>query len=133
MRWRMRPWPRRPDQLACRRVAGRWRAVGGRPPTAREIPAVGRAVVAAIRLARRSRGGAGAATAPTATPPAPPAGADEPVTVPMATIFVDAGEWEARAQSLGGTSNALLVGVAARIAQRVGRVADDGSVVVGCR
>jgi hypothetical protein len=51
----------------------------------------------------------------------------------MATIFVDAGEWEARAQSLGGTSNALLVGVAARIAQRVGRVADDGSVVVGCR
>ncbi|MDT5411156.1 MAG: hypothetical protein QOG14_3376, partial [Mycobacterium sp.] len=103
----------------------RWRAVGEDAfQTARDIPAVGRAVVASIRLARRSRGGAGAAAAPTATPPAPPAppaGADEPVMVPMATIFVDAGEWEARAQSLGGTSNALLVGVAARLAQRVGR------------
>jgi hypothetical protein len=100
--------------------------------TARDIPAVGRAVVAAIRLARRSRGGAGAATAPTATPPALPAGADEEsVTFPMATIFVDAEGWTARAQSLGGTSNALAVGVAARLAQRVGRAAADGSVLVG--
>ena len=109
----------------------RWRAVGeDARQTARDIPAVGRAVVAAIRSARRSRGGAGAATAPTATPPALPAGADESVTFPMATIFVDADEWTARAQSLGGTSNALLVGVAARLAQRVGRAAADGSVVV---
>jgi diacylglycerol O-acyltransferase len=49
----------------------------------------------------------------------------------MATIFVDADGWEARAQSLGGTSNALVVGVAARLAQRVGRAAADGSIVVG--
>jgi hypothetical protein len=99
--------------------------------TARDIPAVGRAVVAAIRSARRSRGGAEAAAAPTATPPAPPAGADESVTFPMAMIFVDAEGWEARAQSLGGTSNALAVGVAARLAQRLGRAAADGSVLVG--
>jgi diacylglycerol O-acyltransferase / wax synthase len=98
--------------------------------TARDIPAMGRAVVAAIRLARRSRGGAGAATPLTTRSPALPAGADESITLPTATIFVDADEWEARALSLGGTSNALLVGLAARLAQRVGRVAADGSVVV---
>ncbi len=94
--------------------------------TARDTPAIGRAVVAASRLARRSRGGAGAAT----PLPALPVGADEPVTLPTATIFVDADEWEARAQSLGGTSNALLVGLAARLAQGVGRVTADGSVAV---
>ncbi|BBX88750.1 hypothetical protein H5U98_27325 [Mycolicibacterium boenickei] len=96
-----------------------WQAV-------RDIPAVGRAVVAAIRLARRSRAGA----APTITPPTLP-GADEPTAVPMATIFVDAEEWDARAQALGGTSNSLLVGLAARLAHRAGRVGADGSVVVG--
>jgi hypothetical protein len=48
----------------------------------------------------------------------------------MATAFVDADEWEARAQALGGTSNALLVGVSAHLAQRVGRVTTDGSVLM---
>ncbi|WKG02806.1 hypothetical protein [Mycolicibacterium sp. HK-90] len=98
--------------------------------TLRDIPAVGRAVVAAIRLARRSRAGAAAAAQPTITPPALP-GADQPTAVPMATVFVDADEWDARAQALGGTSNSLLVGLAARLAQRGGRVGPDGSVVVG--
>ena len=48
----------------------------------------------------------------------------------MATIFVDADEWDARAHVLGGTSNALLAGLAARLAQRVGRVTADGSVTL---
>jgi hypothetical protein len=98
--------------------------------TARDTPAIGRAVVAAARLARRSRGGAGAATPLTTRSPALPAGADEPVMLPMATILVDADEWDARAHALGGTSNALLVGLSARLAQRVGRVSADGSVIV---
>ena len=98
--------------------------------TARDTPAIGRAVVAAVRLARRSRGVAAAATPLPTTPPALPAGADEPIMLPTATIFVDADEWEARAHSLGGTSNALLAGLAARLAQRVGRVTADGSVVL---
>ena len=98
--------------------------------TARDAPAIGRGVVAAVRLARRSRGGAGAATPLPTTPPALPAGADEPITLPTATIFVDADEWEARAHSLGGTSNALVAGLAARLAQRVGRVTADGSVAL---
>ncbi|WP_238600950.1 hypothetical protein [Mycobacterium celatum] len=108
----------------------RWQAVReDAGQTLRDTPAIGRAVAAAVRVARRSRGGgAGARAAP--TPLMVPAGADEPITLPTATIFVDAGEWEARAHSLGGTANTLLAGIAARLAQRVGRVTADGSVAL---
>jgi hypothetical protein len=111
-----------------------WPAAGSRPlwralsedayQTARDIPAIGRAVVSAARFAQRNRASAG----PAIPPPVLSAGADEPITLPKATIFVDADEWDARAASLGGTSNGLLAGLAAHLAQRVGRVAADGSV-----
>jgi diacylglycerol O-acyltransferase / wax synthase len=109
----------------------RWQAVReDATQTVRDVPAIGRAVVASVRLARNSRNGArAAAPAPTALP-ALPAGADEPFAVPLATIFVDAGEWDARAHSIGGTSNALLVGLAAQLAQRRGRVTADGLVTI---
>jgi hypothetical protein len=94
--------------------------------TVRDIPAIGRAAVAAARFARRNRGRAGSAT----PPPAPLAGVDELVALPTATIFLDADEWDARADSLGGTGNTLLAGLAARLAERVGRVAADGSVTL---
>ncbi len=119
-----------------------WPAAGSRPrwrairedarQTVRDIPAIGRAVVTAARMARRSVGGGAASTSPLPTrPPAPLAGADEPITLATATILVDADEWDARAGSLGGTSNSLLAAVAARLAQRAGRVAADGSVTLG--
>lgn len=92
----------------------------------RDTPAIGRAVVAAVRLARRSRVDTG--TPVKSTPLMVPAGTDEPITLPTAMIFIDADEWDARAHSLGGNSTALLAGVAARLAQRVGRVTADGSV-----
>jgi hypothetical protein len=108
----------------------RWQAVReDARQTARDIPGIGRALVAAAaaaRLARRNRGSAGNAT----LPPALSAGPDEPITIPTATIFVDADEWDARAHCLGGTSNTLLAGLAARFAQRVGRVTTDGSVTL---
>ncbi|HYP96694.1 MAG TPA: hypothetical protein VER34_27080, partial [Mycobacterium sp.] len=94
--------------------------------TVRDIPAIGRAAVAAARFARRNRGRAGSAT----PPPAPLAGVDELVALPTATIFLDADEWDARADSLGGTSNTLLAGLAGRLAERMGRVAADGSVTL---
>jgi len=110
-----------------------WPAAGSRPrwralrqdarQSMRDIPDIRRAVVAAARFARRNRRHAGSDTAPLA-----PRGADEIITLPTATIFLDADEWDARAQSLGGTSNVLLAALAARLAQRVGRVAADGSV-----
>src|SRR5262249_18657675 len=83
----------------------RWRALReDARQTVRDIPGIGRAVVAAGRFGWRNRGRAGSATSPSA----PPAGADARVTLPMATIFADADEWDARAYSLGGTSNTLL-------------------------
>jgi hypothetical protein len=94
--------------------------------TARDIPAIGHALVAAARFARRNRRGAGSGTQLPSALRSPFIGPDEHITPPKATIFVDADEWDARARSLGGTSNALLAGLAARLAQRVGRVAGDG-------
>jgi hypothetical protein len=105
----------------------RWRALReDARQTVRDIPGIGGAVVAAARFARRDRGSAGSAT----VPPAPTVGADEIITLPTATIFVDADEWDACAHSLGGTSNTLLAALAARLAQQVGRVTADGSVTL---
>ncbi len=105
----------------------RWQALrkdAGR--TARDVPDIWRAVVAAARFARRHRGGDGSGIQLPSALPSPHVGPDERVALPTATIFVDADEWDARAHSLGGTSNALLAGLAAGLAQRVGRVAGDG-------
>lgn len=117
----------------------RWRALREDGwQTVRDVPALGRAVVAAIRLARRTSGGAGGSTSPAQQPPTPqPAspqgevGADEPAAVPMATVLVDADEWEARAHALGGTSNSLLVALAARLAHRAERLDSDGLATIG--
>ncbi|MGA5463034.1 hypothetical protein [Mycobacterium sp. NPDC050041] len=97
--------------------------------TTRDIPAVRGALVAAARSARAARRARTGATAP--TPPAPLTGADELVTLPTATIFVDADDWNARAAELGGTGNSLLAGVAARLAERAGRVTPEGTVTLG--
>jgi Wax ester synthase-like Acyl-CoA acyltransferase domain len=101
--------------------------------TVRDIPGIGRALAAgaaAARSTRRDRDGAASATRPFTRPIAVSAGPDEPITIPTATIFVDADEWDARAHCLRGTSNTLLAGLAARLAQRVGRVAGDGFVTL---
>ncbi|OMC52126.1 hypothetical protein A5745_02225 [Mycobacterium sp. IS-2888] len=126
------------DAAAGRENPVRWSSAGSRRrwrawwqdarQTARDLPAVGRAAVATVRFARRNGGGA---ATPHAGQRASKAGADERIALPMATIFVDACEWDARAAALGGTSNTLLAAFAARLAQRMGRVASDGSVTVG--
>lgn len=101
----------------------RWRAwCEDARQTVRDTPQIGRAVAAAARLARRNAGSVPA--------PARPAGPDDVIALPMTTVFVDAGEWDACAQALGGSANALLVGLAARLAQRVGRVCPAGSVAL---
>ncbi|WP_156688785.1 hypothetical protein [Mycobacterium sp. Marseille-P9652] len=110
-----------------------WPGAGSRRPwqalredarqTARDIPRIARAFVAAVRRVR-------AGAQPVAPPTAPPSGTDRPISLPTATVFVDADDWDARANALGGTSNSLLAGVAATLAQRIGRVAAEGSVTV---
>ncbi|OBF00166.1 hypothetical protein, partial [Mycobacterium sp. 852002-10029_SCH5224772] len=114
-------------------VAGsrrRWRALReDARQTTHDTGDVGRAIGAAIRMLRQGRDGV--AAAPRGKRPAPATAPDDRITLPMETIFVGADEWDARANALGGTSNALLAGLAAHLAQRVGRVAADGSVNVG--
>ena len=106
----------------------RWRALcEDTRRFAGDIPSIGRAVVAAAQFARSRRGVAGSATPAPSVPAAPSARADERVTLSTATIYFDADEWDARAHSRGGTSNTLLAGLAARLAQQVGRVTADGS------
>ncbi|OBJ25478.1 hypothetical protein [Mycobacterium sp. 1245801.1] len=109
----------------------RWRALReDSRQTMRDIPAISRAITAGTRTLLRSQSRDGSGTpAPDGTQ-LPFVGTDELVTVPTATVFVDAQEWYGRAQTLRGTGNALLVGLAARLAHRMGRVAADGSAVV---
>ena len=108
----------------------RWQAVReDARQTMRDIPALGRGAVAAVRLARRARR-VGAAGKSFTKPLELPAGADEPLMLPKTTVFVDADEWHQRADTLGGTSNALLMGLTARLAQRMGRITTDGLVLM---
>ncbi|SPM42001.1 hypothetical protein MNAB215_4219 [Mycobacterium numidiamassiliense] len=107
----------------------RWRALReDARQTVCDTADIGRAFVAAARLLRSDRAGARPAAAVSKKLIVEP---DACITLPLTTIFVDAEQWDARAHSLGGTSNALLAGFAARLARRVGRVAADGSVTVG--
>jgi diacylglycerol O-acyltransferase len=102
----------------------------------RDVPAVGRAFAGVMKVGRSGTATAAMAS-PEARPPDPqsddvadPHDDQEEIRFPIATVFVAADQWKARARALGGNSNALAVAVAARLAQRGGRVADDGSVVV---
>ncbi|MDP7724615.1 hypothetical protein [Mycobacterium sp. TY814] len=92
--------------------------------TMRDMPATGRAARAVARLAWRERGAAAPASSTRR------AARDELVAMPMTTVFLDGREWDSRAHALGGTSNTLFAAVAARLGQRVGRVAADGSLVL---
>ncbi|WP_374025952.1 wax ester/triacylglycerol synthase domain-containing protein [Mycobacterium sp. HNNTM2301] len=115
----------------------KWPAAAARPwsqalredvrQTGRDLPGIGRAVVAAVQFARRHRRTAAAASAAIGDPVKPAAPApDENAALSTTTIFLDADQWDARARALGGTSNTLITGLAARLAQRVGRLTADG-------
>ena len=85
----------------------------------RDLPEFGRAVATAARFGYRRRrkvssSGAGRSTeVPTA---------DGPVVVPAVSAVVAAADWDARAESLGGTSYSLLAGFAAQLGCYLGRV-----------
>ena len=97
--------------------------------TAQSVPEVARTLVAAAKLAPRRRRD----IAPSrATRPATGlGGGDHGVLVPAITIHIDLDDWDTCAEALGGTSNSLLVGFAAKLGERAGRRrAGDGVVTV---
>ncbi|MCV7099240.1 type I polyketide synthase [Mycobacterium palustre] len=97
--------------------------------TVKDLPDVGRALASVARRARRDAKELKSSIK--AAPPAPTTTADDPVVeVPAVSAYIDLAEWDARAKSLGGSSNSLVAGIACRLAVRIGRVGDDGSVTL---
>jgi hypothetical protein len=93
-------------------------------------PDVWRAIVGATKMTRRR---------PRDETPSPPrrplpvhaAEQDEPVVVPAVAIHVDLDEWDVRAGDLGGTSHHLAAGLAAKLAEGMGRRRiGDGAVTL---
>jgi diacylglycerol O-acyltransferase / wax synthase len=91
----------------------------------REVPA---AVVGAARIARQQAGdlseSAKAASVSAVRHP------QLTVNIPTVSVRIDQADWEARAKALGGSSNALLAGIAARVGAIVGRVDEDGKAML---
>jgi hypothetical protein len=97
--------------------------------TVKDLPDIAQALVAVARRARRDRKELKSSIK--AAPPSPrTASDDQAVEVPALTAYIDLAEWDARAKSLGASSNSLVAGIACRLAVRVGRVQDDGTVTL---
>ncbi len=111
-----------PPNACTRRQAARRDA----RQTLRALPEIGRAVMAMIRLARGSRDELSTSAARSA-PPENLRGS-EPVTIPGLAVFVDETQWDSRVEELGGTSNSLFAGIAARLGQLAGRTDEHGRV-----
>ncbi len=94
--------------------------------TLRSVPDMGRAAVAAVRLARKNSEDFSTSSARSTKPQRLSGSAA--VAVPSVSAYLGEAQWDARAEALGGTSNSLFAGIAARIGQRMGRVDDRGLV-----
>lgn len=102
---------------------------------AREIakgtPEMARALGAAARIAVRRRRDLSRATALRSTTTTTLGDGDHEVLVPVVTAFVDADDWDTRAEALGGTRFSLFAGLAAKLGERMGRSrVEDGSVTL---
>ncbi|WP_395306844.1 hypothetical protein V4U86_15400 [Mycobacterium sp. AMU20-3851] len=91
-----------------------------------EVPA---AVIGAARIAREQSEDL-SESAKAAAPASAVRHPQQPVNLPTVAVRVDEAEWDARAKALGGSSNALLAGLAARIGVIVGRVDADGKAML---
>ena len=97
--------------------------------TIASTPELARALRGTARVARKRRKDVAASIG--SAPPSPRmAGDDLPVAVPMLTAYVDAAQWDACAERLGGNSFTLLAGFAGRLGLRMGRVCTDGTVTL---
>ncbi|WP_343599272.1 hypothetical protein [Mycobacterium sp.] len=101
--------------------------------TARDAPQAARALVAGAKLVRKQRRERQDGDRPPAARPVAVRGGDgdDAVVVPGITIYVGLQEWDSRAKALGGTGNTLVVGLAVKLAERMGRRrGGDGAVTV---
>jgi len=97
--------------------------------TVRSLPDMGKAIAAGARLAigRRHQESTPKAAKPTIGGPASRAD----VFAPAIVVFVDAVEWDTRAESLDGNNHSLVAGFAAKLAENFGRTRrSDGAVTL---
>jgi hypothetical protein len=97
--------------------------------TLKDLPDMAQALRAVARRARRDRKELNSSIK-AAPPSRRTASDDQPVEIPALNAYIDLAEWDARAKSLGASSNSLVAGIASRLAVRVGRVQDDGTVTL---
>lgn len=100
--------------------------------TARDVPEVGRALVTAIKLARKQARSKSEGDRAPASRPVPVASVvDDTVLVPAITIYVDLDDWDACAEARHGASHTLAAAFAAKLGERIGRRrAGDGVVTL---
>lgn len=96
--------------------------------TIRAIPSMAAALVAMVRIGIRHRSDVRSAARRAAPPAVLHSG--EQVSVPVVVSYIDQSQWNTRAQSLGGTSNALFAAIASRLGQLQGRAGADGVVTL---
>lgn len=98
--------------------------------TVRDAPEIARALAVAPKLVRLGRSDSAQSSVP--QPVALPGGGDdEPFITPGISFAIDIDDWDARAEALGGTSNTLVAGLAAKLGEHMGhRHGDDGAVTV---
>lgn len=89
--------------------------------TVRDVPDAARALGAAVRLSRQRRRDASRPVVAQQHNAIARSGSDQRVAVPAVVIHIDADDWDARAQALGGASHHLAAGLAAKLGERLGR------------
>lgn len=96
--------------------------------TAGVLPGIPSAIAGTIRLQRQqSAGKPKPAKRPKA---AATSGSGGPVTVPMVAASIDVASFDQKVADLGGTRNALVAALAARLGRALGRVDADGKVML---
>lgn len=98
--------------------------------TARSLPSIPSSLIATVRLQRQQAAADPKPRARKKPAPAVAARAKEPVTVPMVAASIDVATFDDKVAELGGTRNAFVAALAARLGHALGRVADDGMVML---
>ncbi|MGV1006850.1 MAG: hypothetical protein ACOYEV_19260 [Candidatus Nanopelagicales bacterium] len=92
----------------------------------REIPKIGKALVAGIRLAAKNKDEVSKPAKTAALPVR--RSSPGPFRVPMVVAYIDEPQWDGCAKKLGGSSNSLVAGIASRLGALTGRVDQQGKV-----
>ncbi len=96
----------------------------------RDLPAVLRAVVASIRVARKQATPKSSRRSPSGSVSPRPTPTSGRFHVPVACVRISQADWDDAAARRGGTSNTLVAAVAARLGERLERTGDEGTVTL---